>query len=180
MMRRPLEWGAELAERRPRARSRGRRVAFLAILALVLAVIGGATGLLKSGRGQSVMLLALVLAVLIGTHRSNGTRALARALLEYAAVGTFAALLAITIAGSPAAHKPKPSALAPKSTAHQQTAQVAGVVCAQLERVHLAAVCQRLSQLQRRASTEAGRRLTPPTTTTPSRKHTGEPPGPRP
>lgn len=169
MIRRALDWSAEQRGERSQPGGRGHRrtVLFLIVLGLVLAVIGGASGLLTHGRGQVVIVLAWVLAAFLSAHRSSGGRALLRALLEYAAVGIFAAALALTLAGPPAAAKPHPTAKPRQSTHSQtaQTAQVAGVACTQLEPVHLTGVCKRLSRLQRRASSEAGRRPTPPSTT---------------
>jgi hypothetical protein len=170
MMRRSLEWGGQLAEHRPTIRGQGPRLRFLIVFALFLAVLGWLTGFAATGRGQAVLLLGWVLAALFSTHRANGAAVLARRLLEYATVGIFAALLTLTIAVHPSAAKPQPHRSPHQhQTAGPQGAQVAGVACSQLERVRLADVCQRLSQVQRRASTEAGRRLAPPSTTTPRR-----------
>lgn len=156
MIRRAIKWnGAQPVPRSP-AKTQGPRLRFLIILAGALAVIGGATGLLKYGSGQLLVLLTFVVVVTLAMHRADGR--LVRAALEYAAVGTVAVLLTLALTGRAPAAKPRPRG-------HSQTAQVAGIACAQLERVHLAGVCEQLAQLQKRASTEAGRRLSPPPTT---------------
>jgi hypothetical protein len=138
------------------------RYRLLFITALLLLMIGWLSGLTYTGRGQLTIALAVVLVALLLAHRATGGGFMARMLAEYAVVATLAILLATT-----GTIRPAPAHHSPAAPAHRtRAAEVAPPSTDQL-----GAARDWLIGLWQRASAEADRRLTPPSTTTTHRRN---------
>jgi hypothetical protein len=148
----PPGWGMPFpaAPLQPRVRDRVRRQL---VIGLAVGTLGFFLGLTRSGRGWLAIGLAWLLLGLLGAHRANGTRWLARMVAEYALV----ALLAVLVAGAFGVH-PQPARPAGKAKA-----DAAGELCPQLVQAFAGGICDRLDRAwqQAKRKTEQQQSTTP-------------------
>lgn len=160
------QWGTPTEPLLP-PRGRGRWVwlvlmgaGFLTVLSWVL-THDKAAGAGLSVRSWLTLALAALVVVLLSAYRTAGARLLLRAIAEYTAVAVLAVLLATTTA----ARAPQPAHQPGKAKAN-----AAGQLCPAVVRGLAGGLCDRLDQAWQQAKRKADRQ-SPPSTTTPSRKH---------